>query len=68
MLRLVTFKVDEELLEKIDKIALFYGRNRSEVIRKALEVYVKLVEGKSSVDKVDEVNVRIARVERLRIW
>ena len=36
-LRVVTFKLDEHLLEKIDRIALRTGRTRSDVIRDAIE-------------------------------
>ena len=42
MLRIVTFKLDEGLLEKVDKYALRYRLTRSDVIRMAL---VKFLDG-----------------------
>lgn len=41
-MRVVTFKVDEELLERLDGFARLKGVTRSEVIRKAIELYLKL--------------------------
>ena len=45
-MRVVTFKVDEELLERLDGFARLKGVTRSEVIRKAIELYLKLEEYK----------------------
>ncbi|PUA33457.1 MAG: hypothetical protein B7O98_03310 [Zestosphaera tikiterensis] len=39
-LRIVTFKVDEDLLSKLDELALKLGLTRSEVIRLALLNYI----------------------------
>ena len=39
-MKIVTFKVEEALLRKIDEIARMEGVSRSEVIREALSVYV----------------------------
>jgi len=39
-LRIVTFKIDDSLLEKIDKIASREGLTRSEIIREALITYL----------------------------
>ena len=41
-MRVVTFKVEEDLLEKVDGLARLKGVTRSEVIRKALELYLRL--------------------------
>jgi len=41
-MRVITFKADEELLERLDTFARLKGVTRSEVIRKALELYLKL--------------------------
>jgi len=41
-MRVVTFKADEELFEKLDSLARLKGVSRSEVIRKAIELYLKL--------------------------
>jgi metal-responsive CopG/Arc/MetJ family transcriptional regulator len=40
-MRVVTFKVEEDLLELLDRYAIKYGLNRSEAIRKAIENLVK---------------------------
>jgi len=36
-MRIVTFKLDEEVLEKLDRYARRTGKSRSEVIRLAIE-------------------------------
>jgi len=36
-MRVVTFKLEEDVLEKLDRYATRIGRSRSEVIRLALE-------------------------------
>lgn len=41
-MRVVTFKVEEPLLERLDSIARLKGITRSEAIRKAIELYLKL--------------------------
>ena len=41
-MRVVTFKIEEDLLEKVDSYARLKGVTRSEVIRKALELYLRL--------------------------
>ena len=45
-MRVVTFKVEEDLLEKVNGLAKLKGVTRSEVIRKALELYLRLEEYK----------------------
>jgi len=40
-MKVVTFKIDEKLLEKLDEYARLKGVTRSEVIRKAIELYLK---------------------------
>ncbi len=47
MLRVVTFKLDEETLEKLDTFARLKGYSRSEVIRQALELYMRIEEKKT---------------------
>jgi predicted transcriptional regulator len=44
-MRVITFKADEELLEKLNHLAHNKGVTRSEVIRKAIELYLKLEDG-----------------------
>ena len=41
-MRVVTFKLEEDLLEKLDSVARLKGVTRSEVIRKAIELYLRL--------------------------
>ena len=43
-MRVVTFKVDEQLLSKLDSLARLKGVPRSEIIRQALELYLKLAD------------------------
>ena len=40
-MRVVTFKADEELIAKLDTVAKLEGVTRSEIIRRAIEEYVK---------------------------
>ena len=40
-MRVVTFKIDEELLQKLDVYALNQRLSRSDVIREAIEFYLK---------------------------
>jgi len=42
--RVVTFKMDEDLLERLDSFARIKGVTRSEVIRKAIELYLRVEE------------------------
>ncbi len=53
-MRVITFKIDERLLEKLDLYAMSLGMTRSDVIRKAI---VELLEGKQPIRKI-----RIRRV------
>ena len=45
-MRVVTFKINEELLDKLDDFAKRKGLHRSEVIRKAIVLYLKLEDWK----------------------
>ena len=40
-MRVVTFKIEEDLLERLDSFARLKGLTRSEVIRQAIEKYLK---------------------------
>ena len=55
-MRVVTFKVEEDLLELLDRYAIKYGLNRSEAIRKAIEALVK--------QELEKESVSIAKVEK----
>ena len=41
-MRVITFKIEEDMLEKLDSFAKLKGVTRSEVIRKAIELYLRL--------------------------
>lgn len=58
-MRVVTFKIEEDLLTLLDKYAIKYGLNRSEAIRKAIEDLVK-------ADMANET-VPVLKVEKFRI-
>ncbi|BDC18207.1 ribbon-helix-helix protein, CopG family [Acidianus sp. HS-5] len=58
-MRVITFKVEEDLLEQLDMYAIKYGLNRSEVIRLAIERLLK--------DKTNKEIVPAARVEKMRL-
>ena len=45
-MKVVTFKVEEELLERLDSYARLKGVTSSEIIRKAIELYLRLEEKK----------------------
>ncbi len=59
VLRVITFKLDESLLEKLDKYAMRVGKSRSDVIREAIERL--LLEEYYTV-------IGRARVEALKVW
>jgi len=44
MMRVITIKIDEELLERIDLSARKYGISRSELIRRAVIRYLSKLE------------------------
>ncbi|AAK42552.1 CopG domain protein DNA-binding domain protein [Sulfolobus islandicus Y.G.57.14] len=58
-MRVVTFKVEEDLLELLDRYAIKYGLNRSEAIRKAIEKMVR--------DELSKERVPVARVEKIKL-
>jgi len=43
-MKVVTFKIGEYMLSKIDTIARIKGVTRSDVIRQAIELYIKLTD------------------------
>lgn len=45
-MRVISIKIDEDLLQKIDETAIINGMSRSEFLRKAAELYLKLMEYK----------------------
>ncbi len=49
-MRVITFKADEELIEKVDLIAKRSGRSRSDIIRYAILTYIRDIE--SSQEKI----------------
>ncbi|BCU69542.1 ribbon-helix-helix protein, CopG family [Stygiolobus caldivivus] len=58
-MRVVTFKVEEDLLELLDRYAIRYNLNRSEAIRKAIESLVKT--------EMDKETVPVAKVEKVKL-
>jgi len=61
MMRIVTFKIDESLLEKLDKLCLKHNMARSEVIRRAIELFIDI----SETNSLDEVRKIIERKRAL---
>jgi len=59
-MKVVTFKIEEDLLEQLDKYALKYGLKRSEAIRKAIELLVK-----GELEKESIPSAKIEKGERL---
>lgn len=55
-MRVVTFKIDELLLEEVDRFAKMFGISRSEIIRDALSNYLR------SMRTVKKNNVNIKKV------
>ena len=47
-MRVVTFKVEEELLERLDRYARSRGKTRSEIIREAVQVYLIMEDRKEA--------------------
>ena len=60
VLRVISIKIDEELLYKIDRIAKREKRPRSDIIRFALEMYVD-----KYFNEVDKM--RLPYIERIKI-
>ena len=58
-LRVVTFKIEQDLLELLDKYAIKYKLNRSEAIRKAIETLVK--------GELEKETLPTAKVEKFRL-
>jgi len=58
-MRVVTFKVEEDLVELLDRYAIRYGLNRSEAIRKIIEKVVN--------EEISKDTVPPARVEKIRL-
>jgi len=50
VLKVVTFKIDEEALEHLDRIAEKLGVSRSQVIKEAIRLYIEHLE-KGEEDK-----------------
>ena len=58
-MRVVTFKIEEDLLELLDRYAINHGLNRSEAIRRAIERLVK-----SEIED-DKIVAKISRGPRV---
>jgi metal-responsive CopG/Arc/MetJ family transcriptional regulator len=58
-MRVVTFKVEEDLVELLDTYAIRHGLNRSEAIRKIIEQVVK--------EDLSEDAVPVAKVFKIKL-
>ena len=58
-MRVITFKIEEDTLELLDRYAMKNNLNRSEAIRKAIEKLVK--------EDLEKETVPVARVEKFRL-
>ena len=59
-MKVVTFKIEEDLLEKLDEYAELTGESRSEVIRRALELL--LFGSNSSGEKAKSITKKKVKV------
>jgi|GEM_PF-209254 metal-responsive CopG/Arc/MetJ family transcriptional regulator len=57
--RVVTFKIEEETFELLDRYAAKHGFNRSEVIRRAIEKLVR--------EELSREVIPVARVEKVKL-
>jgi len=53
MVKVVTFKAKEDLIEKIDDIAKLIGVSRSRIIKRALSMYIKRIEKILKTSKIE---------------
>jgi len=58
-LRVITFKVNEDLLELLDKYAIKYNLNRSEAIRRAIEQMIK--------EEFKNENIPPMKIEKIKL-
>ena len=65
MLRVVTFKLEEEKLQELDLLAKAVGKRRSDLIREAIEDLIARYKYKIANQKMKET---IAVLERLRVY
>ena len=56
-MRVVTFKLEEEILEKVDRIARREGMTRSEFIRKAIVTYIENYENIKGFARIESFRV-----------
>jgi len=57
--RVVTFKIEENLLELLDRYAIINNMYRSEAIRKAIETFVR--------EQLEKEAVPVAKIEKIRL-
>jgi len=58
-MRVVTVKMEENLVEQLDRYALRYGLNRSEAVRKLIEQVVK--------EELSKETIPLAKVEKISL-
>ena len=56
-MRIITFKIEEDVLELLEKYAIHHKLNRSQAIRKAIEMLVK--------EEIEKETVPVAKVEKI---
>ncbi|BBG24126.1 ribbon-helix-helix protein, CopG family [Sulfuracidifex tepidarius] len=54
-MRVITFKVDEELLQKLDLYCINNNLDRSEAIRDAIKLYLSCVHHKGRVYRLNSI-------------
>jgi len=58
-MRVVTFKIEEDLLELLDRYAIKYNLNRSEAIRRAIEQMIK--------EEFENETIPPMKIERIKL-
>lgn len=56
----ISFKIEEPMLQKLDSYAIKHNMNRSEAIRKAIELLLK--------EESQNETFQIAKVEKIKLW
>ena len=55
-MRVVTFKIDEDTLEELNFLALKLGMSRSELIRQAIQLFLKMHRNRIAPPRVVRLN------------
>jgi len=57
----VSVKLDEDVIEQLDKYAKLYGLNRSDIIRKAIDIMIKTENEKEIVPAAKVEKIKFLR-------